>query len=70
MHLLIEIWMISLFSKYFQKFKEYKKTHKIQKKKIQREVTNMLNDDVHKNPQASWTIIDEMKRDAIQTDKS
>ena len=25
---------------------------------------------MHKNPQAAWKIIDEMKRDAVQTDKS
>ena len=30
----------------------------------------MLNDAMHKNPQAAWKIIDEMKRDAVQTDKS
>ena len=30
----------------------------------------MLNDAIHKNPQAAWKIIDEMKRDAAQTDKS
>ena len=30
----------------------------------------MLYDAMHKNSQAAWKIIDEMKRDAVQTDKS
>ena len=30
----------------------------------------MLNDAMDKDPQVAWKIIDEMRRDAVQTDKS
>ena len=60
----------SLRSKYFKKFKEYKRLTKFKRRKFKENLTNMLNDAMHKNPQAAWKIIDEMKRDAVQTDKS
>ena len=60
----------SLHSKYFQKFKEYKRLTKFKRRKFKENLTNMLNDAMHKNPQAAWKIIDEMKRDAVQRDKS
>ena len=60
----------SLRSKYFKKFKEYKRLTKFKRRKFKENLTNMLNDAMHKNPQAAWEIIDEMKRDAVQTDKS
>ena len=60
----------SLRSKYFQKFNKYKKLTKIKGKKYKENLTNMLNDAMDKDPQAAWKIIDEMKRDTVQTDKS
>ena len=60
----------SLRSKYFQKFKEYKRLTKFKRRKFKENLTNMLNDAMQKNPQAVWKIIDEMKGDAVQTDKS
>ena len=60
----------SLRSKYFKKFKEYKRLTKFKRRKFKENLTNMLNDAMHKNPQAAWKIIDEIKRDAVQTDKS
>ena len=53
-----------------KKFKEYKRLTKFKRRKFKENLTNMLNDAMHKNPQAAWKIIDEMKRDAVQTDKS
>ena len=60
----------SLRSKHFKKFKEYKRLTKFKRRKFKENLTNMLNDAMHKNPQAAWKTIDEMKRDAVQTDKS
>ena len=58
----------SLRSKYFKKFKENKRLTKFKRRKFKENLTNMLNDAMHKNPQAAWKIIDEMKRDTVQTD--
>ena len=60
----------SLRYKYFQKLKEYKILTKFKRRKLKKKITNMLNDAMYKNLQAAWKIIDEMKRGAVQTDKS
>ena len=60
----------SLSSKYFQKFKEYKRLTKFKRKKYKENLTSMLNDALDKDPQAAWKIINEMKRDTVQTDNS
>ena len=60
----------SLRSKYFKKFKEYKRLTKFKRRKYKENLTNMLNDAMDKDPQAAWKIIDEMKRDTVQTDNS
>ena len=60
----------SLRSKYFKKFKEYKRLTKFKRRKYKEHLTNMLNDAMDKDPQAAWKIIYELKRDTVQTDNS
>ena len=54
----------------FKKLKNTKDSQDLKEENSKNFFTNMLNDAMHKNPQAAWKIIDEMKRDAVQTDKS
>ena len=60
----------SVRTKYFGKFKEYKRLTKFKRRKYKENLTNMLNDAMDKDPQTGWKIMDEMKRDTVQTDKS
>ena len=51
----------SLRTKYYGKFKDYKRLTKFKRRKYKENLTNMLNDAMDKDPQTAWKIIDEMK---------
>ena len=60
----------SLRIQYYKKFKEYKRTVKLKKRNYKHKLTNLLNEAMDKDPQTAWKLIDELKKNAVPTDKS
>ena len=56
--------------KFYKKFKEYKRIVKLKKRNYKNKLTNLLNEAMDKDPQTAWKIIDELKKNAVPTDKS
>ena len=56
--------------KFYKKFKEYKRIVKLKKRNYKNKLTNLLNEAMDKDPQTASKIIDELKKNAVPTDKS
>ena len=55
--------------KHYKKFKEYKRIAKLKKRRYKDKLTSILNDAMDKVPQTAWKIINEVKKNAVPTDK-